>query len=168
MEEEKAPELTESEEPGDIDSLRQALEDEKAKAEKYLANWQRSEADLTNFRKRTEQERGEVTQFANMAFVMNLLPIVDDLERAFDTLPDSLTDLTWIDGIRLIFRKIWVIMEAQGVSEVKSIGEQFDPSVHEAVSQGEGPEGEIIQQLQKGYKMRDRLLRPALVVVGTG
>ncbi len=152
----------------DIDSLRKALEEEKLKAEKYLANWQRTEADLSNFKKRIEQERGEVAQFANMALILNLLPIVDDFERAFNTLPDKLEQLTWIDGIRLIWRKLWVSLEAQGISEIKAVGEKFDPAVHEAVRQEDGEEGEVLEELQKGYKLRDRLIRPALVVVGGG
>ena len=103
-----------------------------------------------------------------MAFILNLLPIVDDFERAFNTLPDKLADLTWIEGIRLIGRKLWVTLEAQGISEIKAVGEKFDPAVHEAVRQGDGPEGEVLEELQKGYKLRDRVIRPALVVVGGG
>ena len=167
MEEENAPEL-EAEEVEDIDSLSKALEEEKSKAEKYLSNWQRAEADLNNYKKRVEQERSEISQFANMAFILNLLPIVDDFERAFNTLPDKLAQLTWIDGIRLISRKLWVTLEAQGISEIKTVGEKFDPAIHEAVRQGDGAEGEVIEELQKGYKLRDRLIRPALVVVGRG
>lgn len=167
MKEEKNPEA-QTEVAEDIDSLREALNEEKSKVEKYLANWQRTEADLSNYRKRTEQERGEIAQFANTAFILNLLPILDDLERAFNTIPDKLDQLTWVDGIRLIWRKLWVALEAQGVSEVKTMGERFDPAIHEAVHQGDGEEGEIIEELQKGYKLRDRLIRPSLVVVGGG
>jgi len=167
MEEEKSLE-SEAEVVEDIDSLRKVLQEERSKAEKYLCNWQRTEADLCNYRKRVEQERGEFSQFANMAFILNVLPIVDDFERAFNTLPDKLAQLTWIDGIRLIWRKLWVALEAQGVSEIKTIGERFDTAVHEAVRQGDGVEGEVIEELQKGYKLRDRIIRPALVVVGRG
>jgi len=168
MEEEKNSESGAEVVGDDIDSLREALKEEKSKAEKYLANWQRTEADLSNYRKRTEQERGEIVQFANTAFILNLLPILDDLERAFNTIPDKLDQLTWVDGIRLIWRKLWVALEAQGISEIKTMGEKFDPAFHEAVHQGDGEEGEIIEELQKGYRLRDRLIRPALVVVGGG
>jgi molecular chaperone GrpE len=167
MEEEKTPELK-AEGSEDIDSLREALEEERSKAEKYLGNWQRAEADFNNYKKRSEQERSEIAQFANMALTLSLLPIVDDFERAFNTLPDNLAQLTWIDGIRLIWRKLWVTLEAQGVSEIKTVGEKFDPTIHEAVRQGDGTEGEVIEELQKGYRMHDRLIRPALVVVGRG
>jgi molecular chaperone GrpE len=167
MEEEKTPELK-TEEVEDIDSLRKALYEERSKAEKYLGNWQRAEADFNNYKRRAEQERSEIVQFANMALTLSLLPIVDDFERAFNTLPDNLAQLTWIDGIRLISRKLWVTLEAQGVSEVKTVGERFDPAIHEAVRQGDGAEGEVIEELQKGYRLHDRLIRPALVVVGRG
>jgi len=152
----------------DIDSLKKSLEEEKAKAERYLSNWQRAEADFNNYKKRADQERGEVARFANIALVLNLLPVLDDLERAFNSLPATLAQLTWIDGIRLIHRKLQAILEAQGLSEIKTVGESFDPTVHEAVSQGEGEEGKVIEELQKGYKLHDRVIRPALVVVGKG
>jgi molecular chaperone GrpE len=168
MEEEKNLELEVDVVEDDIDCLKQALEEEKCKAEKYLGNWQRSEADLSNYKKRAEQERGEFAQFANTTFILTLLPILDDLERAFNTIPHELEQLTWVEGIRLIWRKLWVTLEAQGISVINTIGEKFDPAVHEAVHQGEGEEGEILEELQKGYKLRDRLIRPALVVVGGG
>ena len=161
-EQEKTAEL----EAEDIDSLKKALEEEKDKAERYLNNWQRAEADFNNYKKRADQERGEVARFANIALVLNLLPVLDDLERAFNSLPATLAQLTWIDGIRLIHRKLQAILEAQGLSEIKAVGESFDPAVHEAVSQGGGEEGKVIEELQKGYKLHDRVIRPALVVVG--
>ncbi|MFC1925294.1 nucleotide exchange factor GrpE, partial [Chloroflexota bacterium] len=131
MEEEKNTE-PKTEETEDIDSVEKALEEEKAKAERYLSNWQRAEADFNNYKKRVEQERGETTRFANMVLIMNLLPILDDFERAFSTLPDKLAQLTWVDGINLIFRKLQANLEAQGITEIKTVGEEFDPCVHEA------------------------------------
>ena len=152
----------------DIDSLREALEKEKAKAEKYLANWQRAEADFNNYKKRAEQEKNDTVKFANMTLILNLLPILDDFDRAFNTLPAKTAQLTWVDGIQLIWRKLQATLETQGVSEIKAVGVKFDPSVHEAVSRVEGEEGEIIEEVQKGYKMNDRIIRPALVAVGNG
>lgn len=163
-EQEKIAEL----EAEDIDSLKKALEEEKAKAERHLSNWQRAEADFDNYRKRVEQERSETDRFANTLLILNLLPVLDDLERAFNSLSAKLAQLTWIDGIRLIYRKLQAILEARGLSEIKTVGENFDPTVHEAVSQGEGEEGKVIEELQKGYKLHDRVIRPALVVVGKG
>lgn len=167
MEEEKnnEPKVEEAE---NIDPLKEVLEEEKAKAERYLSNWQRAEADFNNYKRRVEQERSEAAKFANMAIVLNLLPIVDDFERAFNTLPAKLTKLTWVDGMHLIFRKLQATLEAQGVTAIQTVGEKFDPAIHEAVGQGEGEEGKITEELQKGYKLGERLVRPALVVVGQG
>ena len=147
-------------------SPEQALEEEKARAERYLANWRRAEADFDNYKKRVEQERSEMARFANMSLIIGLLPIIDDFGRAFSTLPSSLAGLTWIDGIRLVDRKLQATLEARGLSEIRSVGEQFDPLYHEAVTQMEGEEGKVIAELQRGYKLYDRVIRPALVVVG--
>ncbi len=173
MEEEKQIEATQAEKSGevvseDIETLKQALADEKARAERYLANWQRAQADFINYKKRVEQEKNEVADFANAMLILNLLPILDDLERAFVSLPPRLMNLTWVDGIRLIYRKLQAILEAQGLTQIKAEGEAFDPKLHEAVMQEEGQEGIIIAELQKGYKLKEKVLRPALVVVGKG
>lgn len=160
------PKEEELEESG---SSEEALEIERAKAEKYLSNWQRSEADFNNYKKRIEQERSEIARFANLSLILNLLPVLDDFERAFNTGgTDKQSQATWADGINLIFRKFQAILEAQGISEIKAMGQQFDPSIHEAVGQAEGEEGKIIEEMQKGYMLGDRLIRPAMVVVGHG
>ena len=152
----------------DVGLLKKALEEEKAKVERYLANWQRAEADFDNYRKRADQERGEIIKSANTLLIFSLLPLLDDFERAFNSLPARLVELTWIDGIRLIHRKLKATLEAQGLSEIKAVGESFDPAFHEAVAQGEGEEGKVVEEIQKGYKLRERVIRPALVVVGKG
>jgi len=166
-----APEVTETPqsavtEAEEAVSPEQALEEEKARADRYLANWRRAEADFDNYKKRVEQDRSETARFANMSLIIGLLPVIDDFGRAFNTLPSSLAGLTWIDGIRLIDRKLQATLEARGLTEIKSVGEQFDPLYHEAVMQMEGEEGKVIAELQRGYKLYDRVIRPALVVVG--
>jgi len=150
----------------DVDSLKQALADEKAKAEEYLANWQRTQADFINFKRRTEQERSETARFANEMLILNLLPVLDDMERALDNVSAKLAGLTWVDGIALIYRKLKAILEGHGLSEIKALGEPFDPNLHEAVLYGEGEGGKVIEELQKGYKLHDRVIRPTMVKVG--
>jgi len=153
----------------DIETLKQALAEEKTKAERYLSNWQRAQADFINYRKRVEQDKNEVTDFANATLILNLLPVVDDLERAFASLPSKLQALSWVDGIRLVYRKLQAILEAHGVAEIKAKGENFDPKFHEAAMYEEGgEEGIVTEELQKGYKLKGRILRPAVVVVGKG
>ena len=151
----------------DIEALRQALAEEKARAEGYLANWQRAQADYMNYKRRSEQEKEEAGKFANAALILNLLPGLDDLERALNAIPPRL-ELSWVDGVRLIERKLQASLEAQGLTQIKAVGEPFDPHLHEAVRQGKGKEGMVIEEVQKGYKFRDRVIRPTRVVVGNG
>lgn len=155
-------------EPDDVASLRKALAEEKARAESHLANWQRAQADFINLRRRHEQERDEVTRFANATLLLSLLPVVDDLERALASVSPKLAGMTWVDGIRLIYRKLQATLDAQGLSEIKAMGETFDPHIHEATMYGEGEEGIVVEELQKGYKLHDRVIRPTMVVVGKG
>ena len=152
----------------DVEALKQALAEEKARAETSLAGWQRAQADFINYKRRTEQEKEEIGKFANSMLVINLLPVLDDLERALDSISDELAELGWVDGIRLIERKLRGILEAQGLSPIKALGEPFDPNLHEAAMQGKGKEGMVVEELQKGYKFQDRVIRPARVVVGNG
>jgi molecular chaperone GrpE len=159
------PEVTEIE---DTEKLKQALAEEKARAEANLAGWQRAQADFINYKRRSEQERGEIGQFANSIFILNLLPILDDWERALASIPDDAANASWVDGIRLIERKLRATLEAEGLSPIEAVGEPFDPTQHEAAMQGKGKEGIVIAELQKGYKFHDRVIRPARVVVGNG
>ncbi len=152
----------------DIEKLKQAVAEEKAKAEAHLANWQRAQADFINYKRRSEQEKEEISQFANAILMLNLLPVLDDLERAFTSIPPHLTRLSWVDGIRLIERKLQASLEAQGLSPIKAKGEPFDPKLHEAAMYSKGKEGIVIEELQKGYKLHDRVIRPTMVVVGNG
>lgn len=152
----------------DIEALKQTLDKEKSKAENYLANWQRAQADFINYKRRAEQEKEEIGKFANVTFMFSLLPVLDDLDRAFTAVPPRLAGLTWVDGIRLIGRKLQASLEAQGLSPIKAEGEAFDPNLHEAVKQDTGKEGVVIEELQKGYKLHDRVIRPTMVVVGRG
>jgi molecular chaperone GrpE len=166
MEEDRQDEMTQT--TGVANDPGAALEEEKAKSAKYLSNWQRTEADFDNYRKRVEQEKTDSTKYANAALILNLLPVLDDLERAFKSLPDRLANLSWTEGIVLIHRKLQATLEAHGVSEIKALGEDFDPAIHEAVAQGIGEEGKVIEEAQKGYKLHGRMIRPAYVVVGKG
>ena len=152
----------------DVEKLKKELEDEKKKAETFLANWQRAAADFQNYKRRTDQERQETAQFANAALIMNILPVLDDLERALTNVDTNLAGLTWIDGIRFIYRKFQVILEAAGVKPIESEGKDFDPRYHEATMSAEGEEGKVIAEVQRGYLLGERVIRPAMVVVGNG
>ncbi|MFW0859973.1 MAG: nucleotide exchange factor GrpE [Dehalococcoidia bacterium] len=152
----------------DVESLREALSEEKEKAEKYLANWQRAQADFINFKKRTEQERAENFRLANALLMSSLLPVLDDLELALNNVSVKLAGFTWVEGIVLIHRKFHAILEGQGLERIETEGNDFDPNFHQAVLYEEGEEGKIVEELQKGYMLHGRLLRPAMVKVGKG
>ena len=150
------------------DDLEAQLEKARADAQKYLANWQRAEADFQNYKRRTEQERDENRRFALASLIINLLPLLDDFERAFGSLDVRLAGLTWFDGMRLIYRKLQMILDNAGVSVIQAEGQPFDPRFHEAVMHAEGEEGKVLAEVQRGYKLHDRVLRPAMVIVGKG
>lgn len=150
----------------DMELLGRQLEEEKQKAESFLANWQRAQADFANYKRRTEQEKSDLTRFSNAMLILNLLPVIDDLERALSTVPTALAGLTWFDGLRLIHRKLSSILESQGLEPIEAEGKDFDPNLHEAIMHADGEEGKVLQELQKGYKLHDRVIRPAMVKVG--
>ncbi len=150
------------------EDLASALEQEKERADKNLANWQRAQADLANYKKRVEVEKQELAKFANAALVGSLVSLVDDFERARATIPDSILGMTWVEGLFLIERKLLSTLEVSGLSVIKALDEDFDPNLHEAVMHGEGPEGKVVEEFQKGYKLHERVIRPAMVKVGQG
>ncbi len=165
--EEKLTEEKETE-GNEVIGLKQALAEAQAKAEANLAGWQRAQADLSNFRRRVEQERGELAKSANAALILKLLPVLDDFERAEASIPEDAGHLPWVSGIRLIERNLKQILEQEGLVPIRTDGEAFDPCLHEAVDCCPGEEGKIIKEIKKGYTLNSRLLRPAAVMVGSG
>jgi molecular chaperone GrpE len=148
------------------------LEEQLAKAQedakKYFNNWHRAEADFQNYKRRSEQEREELRRFGNVSVIINLLPVLDDFERAFASLDSHLAGLSWFDGMLLIYRKLRQLLENAGVKQIETEGQAFDPRFHEAVAHVEGEEGKVVSEVQRGYMLHDRVLRPAMVVVGKG
>ena len=154
--------------PDGAGSIAEELATAKEKADSYYASWQRSAADFANFKRRVEEERAEQARFANAAMVINVLPVFDDLERAIGTVDAQLAGLNWVQGIEAIYRKFERLLEAMSVKEIEAAGQRFDPARHEAIGQGPGPEGQVLHVAQKGYLLGERVLRPAMVIVGNG
>jgi molecular chaperone GrpE len=150
------------------ETLEAELDAAKSQAEEYLDQLQRTVAQFSNYRKRIEREQAQFRQLANATLITRLLPVVDDFERAFETMPPNLSGVTWIEGLALIYRKLQHVLEQQQVEAIETEGEVFDPLLHQAVTYetAEGfEEGQIIAEVQKGYKLGERVLRPSMVRV---
>ena len=152
----------------ELEQLKQTVEQERAKSEEYLDNWRHAAADFSNYKKRAEKEASEMAKFLNATLIARLLPVLDDFDRAMQTIPENLRGLTWIDGIVLISRKMQLVLEAEGLKPIEAVNKPFDPTVHEAVIHEEtdqAEDGTVTAELQKGYKLNDRVLRPTMVKV---
>jgi molecular chaperone GrpE len=146
-------------------------EAEKTAAE-YLDGWKRAQASFANFRKRTEAEQAQWRSAANAQLLSRLLPVLDDFKRAFEAIPEEDRDNPWLSGIRLVQRKVAGILEAENVEPIAvEPHDTFDPNVHEAVlyQEVEGfEEGEVVAEVETGYMLGNRVLRPTVVVVAKG
>jgi molecular chaperone GrpE len=152
----------------DIDYLQMALREEKARAERYLDSWKRAQADFINYKRRCEQERDEARQLANSALILTLLPVLDDLDRALASVPPESSREPWVEGVRLVQRKFTATLESYGVKPIEAEGKPFDPCLHEATACVSGEEGMVVGEIKKGYMLGDKVLRPSLVLVGSG
>jgi molecular chaperone GrpE len=124
-------------------------------------------ADFANYRKRNEAERADFAKFAKADLIARLLDVLDGYDRALATVPDELKGQPWVEGMWLVERKLRSILEAEGLESVDSLGKPFDPYLHEAVAHVESdePEGTVIGEHQKAYRLHDKVIRPALVTV---
>jgi molecular chaperone GrpE len=150
-----------------IELLERELAEARARSEEHLYNWQRSAADFSNYKRRTDEERSVATQFSNAILISKLLGVLDDFDRALENVPDDAHD-AWIEGVQLVERKLRAVLESEGVSPIPALGEPFDPNLHEAVvheDTADHPDNEVIGELQRGYRLGDRVLRPSLVRV---
>ena len=152
----------------EIENLKKKLEEAEKLKNEYLAGWQRARADLINYKKEEIERVGELIKFSANGIFLKILPILDNFEIAEKKLPENLKNDENVKGILQIKNQILNFLKEQGVEEIKSVGEMFDPNFHEVVEEVEvkGKEpGIIIEEIQKGYKINGRLLRPAKVKV---
>jgi len=149
-------------------ALQEELAKKSAEAAEYLDNWRRTTADLSNARKRMLREQEETRAAAAERVLEKLLPVLDDMDRAFAALPTSEAESEWVAGFRAIQRKLHGLLESEGVTPIKTEGQAFDPELHHAVTHEKidgYDEGQIIGEAARGYMLRDRVLRPSLVRV---
>ena len=182
MNEEPSAEITEeaaappvhSDQPADsvsdTDPAENELEQLKVQAAEYLDGWQRSRAELDNFRKRAMRERAELEPQARSDAILALLPALDDFDRAMENLPGDLSQHEWVNGVILVHRNLHAQIQALGFAEIEAAGQVFDPAIHEAVtheSSENTPSGHVIGIVRRGYRIGDRVIRPALVRVAS-
>lgn len=159
---------TDAEDDSDEQSVLETLQTQLDEAIAEKDRYHRAYSDAVDFSRRAGERHSAELQYAAAPVLMQLLSSVDDLERAFGSIPDSLLRMTWVEGILLIYRKLQGALESSGVTEIEAVNAAFDPNLHEAISRVPGPEGRIVEVLQRGYMLHDRVLRPALVQVGDG
>ena len=153
----------------DLEAVRGELAASRTEAEEYLGALQRERAEFLNFKRRTAEERERDLGLAGEDLIRKVLAVADDFDRAIDARPDAIATDPWFDGVAAIDRKLRTLLESEGVSAIEAQpGTAFDPREHDAIANVPGSgraEGEIVEQVRRGYRLRDRVLRPALVAV---
>ena len=153
---EQAPETVES----DVEHLR-------TERDEYLEQLRRTLADFANYKRRNEQERAVVRQFANRDLLLQIVDVQDDFERALGAIPEDQRENGWVSGTAMIERKLNAVLERAGVTQLDALGQPFDPALHEAVATDPGSSGEqVVEVFRNGYKLGDQVLRPAMVRTG--
>ncbi len=153
----------------DIEALQGELAAAKTQSDEYLAALQRERAEFTNYRRRTAEEREASLGLAAEGLIAKVIVLADDFDRAIDSRPEALAGDAWADGVAAIDRKLRLLLESEGVRPSEAApGSAFDPREHEAIANVPGSgraDGEIVQEIRRGYRLRDRVIRPALVAV---
>lgn len=154
-------------EPSEI-MLQHELEQTKAQSQEYLEGWQRARAEFANYKKRVARDQEDARLRIAADTLSKYLGVIDDLERALKERPEDGEAAAWAEGIELIYRKMYGVLETEGVEVIDAEGEHFDPTLHEAISHDESEdheEGDVIEVVQPGYRLGERVLRPAMVRV---
>lgn len=150
----------------DPNVLRSQLAEQQKLAEDYFNRLARVQADYDNFRRRTRQEKEDFYKYASEQLVVALLPVLDNFDRALAAGGESVESFK--SGVQMIYRQLQDILEADGLTPVQAVGEQFDPTRHEAVLQAETdeyPDNTVIEEFSRGYCLKDKVIRPAMVKV---
>ena len=151
-----------------IETLKAEVSESNKDKNQYWDMLQRVQADFINYKRRVEEEREEQQKYANGRLILRILPVLDEFNLAFEHASGSDAGVSWLEGVKLIHRKIVAFLESENVSKMEVGGREFDPFEHEAVGHQESAdyqEGEIIGVARDGYKMHDRIIRPALVIL---
>jgi molecular chaperone GrpE len=144
------------------------IEELKEKLDEAMNGWKRALADYENFKRRSEEDKKELVQYACENLILEILPILDNFQSAYKSLPKDLEDNNWAIGIKYIKDQFENVLKGNGVEELKTVGEKFNPEVHEAIEKVKSEEEKdmIIEEVVKGYKMGDKVIRAAKVKIG--
>jgi molecular chaperone GrpE len=151
-----------------VDSLKEEAEQLRRQADEYQQRWLRAQADFDNYRKRTLREKEDLAKYAAQQLIEQLLPVVDNFERAVETSRTHKDFESLVKGLDMVYRQFIQVLEQEGLQPIASVGEPFNPEFHQAVMQVESEEygeGIVVEELQKGYKLKDRVIRPSMVKV---
>lgn len=166
--EDPTPDADESEEKDEMNLTEERLEEALREKDQFRSIAQRAQADLINYRKRAAEEQQEIRRNANTDLILKVLGVVDDLNRAMDMVPEDAVSPGWMEGLSLVQRNLANVMESEGVTKIEAEGQPFEPWGHEAVFYQETPDGEegiVTDVIRDGYKLKDRVIRAAQVVV---
>ncbi|MDQ0339612.1 molecular chaperone GrpE [Caldalkalibacillus uzonensis] len=151
-----------------MEELEAQLQEAQEKAEEYYQRYLRAQADFDNFRKRTRKEKEDLQKYAALPVIEQLLPVLDNFERALAAGQSTQDAESLMKGVEMVFKQVQQVLTEQGLEEIEAVGKPFDPHVHEAVMQVESEDhdsGIVVEELQKGYKLKDKVIRPAMVKV---
>jgi len=163
---EKPEEQTES--GSELEKLTEALAEEKKRSEEYLTRMKYMQADFENLKKRMDRQMEEVKKYSNERIIIELLEIVDELETAIKASHNSDSKETVIQGVEMTLKKLRKILEKEGISPIECVGKPFDPSKHNAVARIEKKDADectVVEEVRKGYAMRENVIRPSIVKV---
>lgn len=149
----------------------QVFEQEQTREQEYLDLLRRTKADFINYKRRIEREREEQAKYAGTEIILKLLPVMDDLSRAQESMPEEIADDDWAGGIKLIEKKLAAVLREAGVSKIEAEAREFNPQEHEALSYEESEEheeGKVKTVFTNGYRLNGRVIRPAQVAVSKG
>jgi molecular chaperone GrpE len=155
----------------EMNLMQKELNEAEVQTQVAIDKMMRLAADFDNYKKRNAKEYENIRKYAAENIIKELIPIVDNFERAIESATESKDFNSFIEGVKLILNQMLNLLDKEGVTRIKAVGEVFDPNVHEAVmhiASDEYPENVIIQELQKGYILRDKLVRPSMVAVSKG
>ncbi len=156
-------------EPAHTPDVQQRLEEALREKDQFRAMAQRAQADLINYRRRAEEEQEEARRHATTQIILKVLGVADGLERALVLVPDEAVNPGWLEGLRLVQRKMESVLESEGVTRIEALGQPFAPSEHEAVlyevSSDGAEEGTVVRVIREGYKLKGKAIRPAQVAV---